>query len=233
VVALVPLATVVLLSLLCLKPMFVVNENESTLRPPSDGIATFFKYWEMNDFFFLITVENLRPNEEDGQTPWFVMLPNSIRRWTAETLASSTGLPGSQVTFQAARLITTAIFAAIALWLCHAAWQADTTPAWLRAAFLTLAWFWLLCPTQNPWYWIWAMPLLPFARYRAWYLVSGIVLVYYLRFWLDYHFANVQVANTPYSGKQFFDFVVTWLEYAPWLALLAVEAWWRRRERAD
>ena len=26
-------------------------------------------------------------------------------------------------------------------------------------AFLVLAWFWLLSPTQNPWYWTWALPL--------------------------------------------------------------------------
>lgn len=230
--AIVPLATVGILALLILKPMFFAapQEAESTSRP-SDGIKTFFKYWEMNDFLYLITVENLRPNNEKAVTPWFVFVPNSVREWAAATLESLTRLPRAEATFQGARIITTTIFAAIVLWLCCNAWQANTTQAWLRAAFLSLAWFWLLCPTQNPWYWIWVMPLLPFAKYRAWYLVSGITMVYYLRFWFEYHLDGVPVWNTPYRGTLFFDFVITWLEFAPWLALLAAEAVWRRAER--
>jgi hypothetical protein len=91
---------------------------------------------------------------------------------------------------------------------------------WLRAAFLTIAWFWLLLPTLNPWYWTWAMPLLPFARSRAWLALSGLVFVYYLRFWLTYHFAETPVLGTRYPGPWFFDYIVTWLEFGPWFLWL-------------
>ena len=93
--------------------------------------------------------------------------------------------------------------------------------AWLRVAFLTLAWLWLLSPTQNPWYWTWALPLVPWARGRAWLAVSGFVLVYYLRFWFLYEYGEALVRATGYPGAEHFDFVVTWLEYAPWLLWLA------------
>jgi len=97
---------------------------------------------------------------------------------------------------------------------------------WL--AILGIAWFWLLSPTQNPWYWTWAMPLVMFARCRAWLLVSGLALTYYLRFWLDFHFVETEVLGTPYTGAPFFDFVVTWLEFGPWFVLLSAEAVWPR-----
>ena len=95
----------------------------------------------------------------------------------------------------------------------------------LEAVFLTLAWFWLLLPTQNPWYLTWCLPFLPFARGRAWFALSGLAFVYYLRFWMTARFSS-PVLGTPYPGAQFFDFVVTWLEYAPWVLWLIVG--WRR-----
>jgi len=81
---------------------------------------------------------------------------------------------------------------------------------------------WLLCPTQNPWYWTWALPLLPFARSRVWLAVSGLSLLYHLRFWLSYHWPDTSVWESGYFGPVFFDFVVTWVEFAPWLLLLAI-----------
>ena len=92
-----------------------------------------------------------------------------------------------------------------------------------RVATLTVAWFWLLQPTANPWYWTWALPLLPFARNRAWFALSGLAFLYYLRFWLTYHFPDTPVLGTRYTGPTFFDYVVTWLEFAPWFAWLALE----------
>ena len=100
-----------------------------------------------------------------------------------------------------------------------------------EAGFLTLAWFWLLCPTQNPWYWTWALPLLPFARSRVWMAVSGFVLLYYLRFWLTYDWADTSVLGTGYMGSAFFDFVVTWLEFAPWFAWLTAGFFLRHRDK--
>jgi len=70
------------------------------------------------------------------------------------------------------------------------------------------------------------MPLIPFSGRRAWLALSGVVLVYYLRFWLGYHWPNDQTVVWGYSGTAFFDFVVTWIEYVPWFLWLALD---RRR----
>ena len=64
------------------------------------------------------------------------------------------------------------------------------------------------------------MPLLPFARGRAWMALSGLVFLYYLRFWLTRHFAEAPVLGTRYPGPWFFDYVVTWLEFGPWFLWL-------------
>ena len=59
------------------------------------------------------------------------------------------------------------------------------------------------------WYWTWALPLLPLARSRVWLAMSGLVLVYYLRFWLRCHFPDTPVLGIAYRGGVFFDLVVT------------------------
>jgi hypothetical protein len=61
--------------------------------------------------------------------------------------------------------------------------------------------------------------------------------IYYLRFWLIYHFpdvgaADVGVLGTAYRGTSFFDFVVVWLEFAPFLIVLIVGATWDSRKGA-
>jgi hypothetical protein len=106
--------------------------------------------------------------------------------------------------------------------------RAESSDEWLSAAFLTVAWFWLLLPTQNPWYWTWALPFLPFARGRAWLAVSGLAFVYYVRFWMTSHFPDGQVLGTPYNGALFFDYVVTWFEFGPWFIALIASTLWRR-----
>ena len=121
------------------------------------------------------------------------------------------------------------------------AWETQTTqPAvdessqlvhrFLRAAFLTLVWFWLLLPTQNPWYLTWALPLLPFAGHRAWLALSGLAFIYYLRFWMTAQFPS-PLLGTSYAGPEFFDYVVTWLEFAPWLVWLAMTS--RRTKESE
>jgi hypothetical protein len=124
--------------------------------------------------------------------------------------------------------VTTIGFCAIAGTLLFRAVPAGFPCIFLEAAFLTLAWFWLLSPTQNPWYWIWALPLLPFARGRAWFAVSGLVFIYYLRFWLLYHWPAQGILGTRYNGPLFFDFVMTWIEFGPWLLWLGATALGRR-----
>ena len=213
-------ATVVLPSSLPTAPAAEVSQD------PSAGLATFFRSWEMNDFLFMLVVENLQVQADTPphQVPWFDVVPD---RWTTPLLrpvARWQGVDLGSAAFLVTRALTSAVFLGIALVLACRARAADDARSWLRAAFLTLAWFWLLLPTQNPWYWIWVLPLLPFARGRAWLAVSAVVFVYYLRFWLTAHWEEQPVPGTRYHGDYFFHFVVTWFEYVPIFAWLALES---------
>ena len=210
-----------------------VNESTELLAPatdPSLGVTTFLKHWEMNDFIFLILIENIKPQSgiRPDRTAWFSILPESVRQTIVDFVASRFVVDSSHVPFVTARAITAVLFLVIALALAGRTVSTCDAPLVCETAFLTLAWFWLLCPTQNPWYWTWALPLLPFARGRAWIAVSGLVLVYYARFWLNYHWPDSTVLGTRYSGLAFYDFIVTWIEFAPWFVWLASEWTWRR-----
>ena len=60
------------------------------------------------------------------------------------------------------------------------------------------------------------------------FAVSGLLMLYYLRFWLAYHFADTALFGTGYRGEFFFHFVVVPVEHGMWLGWLAVESWkWR------
>ncbi len=205
----------------------------SPAPPPHSlaGLQAFFNRWEMNDFLFLLVVENLRPNSPAYPQAWFVVVPDAWRRSVTLPLATALGTDPHQAAFHAARAITAAAFIALALVLAYRAYREPTLPVFLRSAFLTLAWFWLLSPTQNPWYWTWALPLVCFARGRAWLAVSGLVLAYYLRFWLSYHWPDSAVLGTSYRGESFFDFIVPWLEFGPWFAWLTATAFVKTQKR--
>lgn len=189
------------------------------------GWQAFLSRWEINDFLFLILVENLRPDEHIAERyrPWFVVVPNDWRNALGDGLAEYSDLTATQAPFLVARGISAMVLVAVVLWLSWRGARSQRSVDRCRATFLILAWFWLLAPTQNPWYWTWALPFLPFARGRAWMAVSGLVLLYYLRFWLGYHWPTSPVLSTTYPGTLFFDFVVTWLEFGPWMVWLIVE----------
>src|SRR5262249_32110714 len=69
-----------------------------------------------------------------------------------------------------------------------------------------------------PWYLIWCLPFMVFAGRRSWFLLPGLVLFYYARFWFEAHgtTGNVDV----------FDYGLVWLEYMPFFVALALEIWW-------
>ncbi|TWU40220.1 hypothetical protein Q31b_35650 [Novipirellula aureliae] len=197
-----------------------VSDREQ-VHDPSLGVVTFLRRWEMNDFLFLIIIENIKPTAGRGphETAWFTVIPESVRVTMVDSVAAGFDIDPSEAPFMIARAMTAAIFFIFAITL---AWRtaAKDSAHFCEAAFLTIAWFWLLCPTLNPWYWTWALPLLPFARGRAWLAVSGLVPIYYLRFWLDYHFPTTAVLGTRYTGVAFYDFIITWIEFAPWFVVL-------------
>ncbi len=197
---------------------------QAKVRDPSLGLKTFLRRWEMNDFIFLLLIENVKPADAipANQTAWFSVAPESFRERLNNLVTENLDDVNDrwEASFLVARGVTALVFLVLVGWFIWRASRSYSVSIWLECAFLTLAWFWLLSPTQNPWYWTWVLPLLPFARSRVWLAMSGLVLLYYLRFWLTYHFPDAPVLGIPYNGVAFFDLVVTWIEYAPWFACL-------------
>jgi hypothetical protein len=222
------------------QPPIPPAEVSTDPRDPSESLRAFLSRWEMNDFLFLIMIENLRPSAElpPEQIAWFAVTPDSWRQYLVDKVATLAHWPLERVPFLLTRLLLGGVFIVVlvllALW---AEARPSTVPGnepsqrepdetslinrWLAATFLTLVWLWLLLPTQNPWYLTWSLPFLPFARSRAWLVLSGLAFVYYLRFWMAAQFPS-PLLGTPYPGAQFFDFIVTWFEFAPWLAWLLI-----------
>ena len=191
-----------------------INESE-----PSEGLAAFVKYWEMNDLLFMVVVENLKPEEQFPSNAgiWFSFAPQSWRKSVANA-TESWGIPNNEGPFLVTRLLTTILFVILAFYFAARAGQSSSPQRIIEYVFLTLATFWFLSPTQNPWYWTWTLPFLPFVRQRAWFLVSGFAFAYYLRFWIDYHFSQqtlLTLGHRDYVGTEFFDFFVPWIEFGP------------------
>ncbi len=202
---------------------------DASPQPSGKSLGVFLSRWKMNDLFVLFLEENLTPARGEGSVvPWFVVTPNRWRGSVAGRMARLVSVPPDRAPFLIARSLTAVMFVALSLWW---AWRGAASPRagdFLRMVFLTLAWFWLLSPTWNPWYWSWALPFIPFARQRAWLVVSGLLSLYYLRFYFAYEWVGIPVAGTPYEGEIFFHHVVVWFEHLPWLAALAAEALWKR-----
>ena len=72
------------------------------------------------------------------------------------------------------------------------------------------------------------MPFVVFSkRPIPWILLSGMLFMYYLRFYYQNHYPNEFVAPTEYRGQLFFDFVVPWVEFCPVFALMIYQACFR------
>ncbi|MEM7312517.1 MAG: hypothetical protein AAF497_05135 [Planctomycetota bacterium] len=210
-------------------PEYLGNKQPAVVNP-DEGFKTFLSRWEMNDFLFLIAIENVRIRDDihEDYRAWFSIVPDAWQRGLNEWVVERFEVEPKRVAFVVSRFLTAIAFCGLASWFAWRTWQVDVESTdgrerALEMAFLTVAWFWLLCPTLNPWYWSWALPLLPFARSRVWWLMSGVLFAYYLRFWFTYQFEDIPVAGTTYRGSTYFDLVVTWYEFAPWFGLLMLD----------
>ncbi len=205
------------------------------LRRPDAGIEMFSRYWEMNDLIFMFVVENVRPNQPtDGSEPWFLVTTESQRSRFARSVIQGFGLERNEFAFSFTRIVTLGIYVLLTVAFCFFAWRATSASDLLQLFFMSVAWFWLLSPTQNPWYWLWALPFLPFLKRPVpWLVLNGTLFLYYLRFHFQNHYPNENVGSTQYNGQLFFDFVIPWVEFLPVFAMLlggAIVAGWRRRE---
>lgn len=74
----------------------------------------------------------------------------------------------------------------------------------------------LLSPVQTPWYLCWLVPLLCVVPSRAWLLLSGSLLCYYVGFFVEYHYAEPQRSLLWNAVKT--------LEYVPFVGLVLWQA---------
>lgn len=204
-----------------------INNGAETLPAPAapapDGLATFLTKWEMNDFLFMLVVENLRPSEpgSTAPAPWFALVPNETRVALVSPIARLLGTDVTTAGFIATRALSLFAYSLLLVFLCRRIVKTPSRRGLVYSCFLSLAVFWLVAPTQNPWYWVWAMPFAAFGGSRLWLAGPPIAMAYYLRFWLSANWSNEPILGTPYAGASFYDFVVVPCLYAPWLLLLA------------
>lgn len=196
-------------------PMFETND---------DGLQAFLEEWEINDLLFALVVENIKPRDTLGEQPepWFSVIPQS---WRTVVLDSSRVFVerGDTQAFFVSRVLVGLLYLAISLWLAARLWGNHSSSVWLESVFLAVAWLWLFAPTQNPWYWTWALVFIPFARNKAWLLLAVLALAYYGRFWCEYHAPSLSIGSTTYAGVYLFDLVLVWIEYLPFWAVLIYE----------
>ena len=238
------LVTSVLASFLFLSPWIFADLGQSAPGTQTSqqteataGLKAFMTRWQINDWIFSVINENILPDSQRrSPTPWFVFVPDNWREAIAHSIQqeqqeqeqqeqqqqeqrkqnhATTRLLPEISSFLIARAITLAIWGGITVYLLIVLWREPTARSLVHQSFLVLAWFWLLAPTQNPWYWTWAIPFLLPSHRIAWLGISSVLFAYYVRFPLLYFETNGAVPGTAMSGWTLFSDVVVWLEFAP------------------
>jgi hypothetical protein len=236
--ALVPLTLYLLLTAAFLLAPRSTPEKESGRSDVSEagenrleGAQVFFGEWEINDLVFMFTYENLRVRRKPADTPWFVIVPESLRRSTSDLIAKTFarwGIQSASPAFVANQLLVGGLLIAVCWSLALRRSAIGECERLLQGTFLSLACLWYLSATQNPWYWTWALPFAVFARNPTWLLVPGFAMIYYLRFGLIYKFESGAFWTLGLSGQRFFDEGLVWLEHLP-IGLLLFGSWLIRR----
>lgn len=204
-----------------LNPWFSAEKNEASLES-KEGLTSFLTQWRMNDLIFSGVYDNVKPDADNQERnrPWCVMVPNQTRLAITNFVRDRN--ISANPAFFVARIMTLGIFSICYLMILWRTKIPDPKHGFgnneiafsVEQCFLVLAVFFVLQPTQNPWYWLWATPLLCFARNRAWLLMSAVLLVYYLRFWFKGYTGNVTFFGYQYSGAGVFDNIVIWIEHS-------------------
>jgi len=163
------------------------------------GLTAYARGWNMNDAFFLA---------------FHWMIDSGFQLFDHEWVDSGS----------VSRALVVTICLSLGLWLN---WRVagDAKELCRRFVVLTGVVF-LLSPAQFPWYYTWLVPFLVLAPSPALLLLTVLLPLYYLRFYLDFR-----------GQSRLFDHGLVWLEYLPVWLLLAREWWprsrWRQSPRLD
>ncbi len=151
----------------------------------SSGFVRYGRGWEMNDALFMLILWGSR----------FILGRLHLGHLSAQFVTR------------------VAVAAACALWI---AWLVRRPTAdgreLCRRCLLVVAAVFLLSPTQFPWYYVWVLPFLVLRPRLSLLLLTALLPLYYLRFYLKAR-----------GAVDAFDYGVVWVEYAPVWCLLAAE----------
>ena len=110
------------------------------------------------------------------------------------------------------------IFVAISILVMRWFWNRRDVLSFCRSALILTASLFFLIPTGNPWYYSWTFPFLLFFPMRSMILFSGLVLLYYLDFYLMYQ-----------NQRDLFEWVRL-AEYGIFFIVLGVELWIKNKQ---
>ena len=212
--------------------------NRDALDPDSiknrEGLTAFLSSWRMNDVVFSSVYLNLKTIQRGTkQPPWFVLTSKQFRtdfcRWCNER-----GFGGDDPAYLATRVLTLGLFSAFYLYqlflISKVGGNSDyAMTELLRRIGWILVVFLFLQPTVNPWYLLWAIPFCSFSNNRGWLLVSGLLLLYYSRFWFKSIQGSYEIGGTLYSGVGLFDHFVAWGEHLSVVTIMLFFMLSRRR----
>ena len=124
-IALIPATVFVISTVALLSSMFPsekTSPGKQLRSDPSLGVVTFLRRWEMNDYIFLLVIENLKPTADRGphETAWFTVVPESARQAVVNSVSSRFDIAPAEVPFLFARALTATIFIVVAMAL---AWR--------------------------------------------------------------------------------------------------------------
>ena len=116
-----------------------------------------------------------------------------------------------------ARVVCGALIGGVAAFAAAFVWRGPSRLRLLAASLVVIVAIFLLAPTANPWYFTWTLPLLVIFPSRALLLLSGLLLLYYADFYVQYQgvpewFAGVRI-----------------VEYLPFYAMAVWELWQLRK----
>ena len=132
--------------------------------------------------------------------------------------AMNMGFGGENPAYAATRVLTLGLFSIFYLCQLFLIVRVDSKSDHLMTQMLQrigwiLAVFLFLQPTVNPWYLLWALPFCTFSNNRGWLLVSGVLMIYYSRFWFRSLPESFEIGGAVYSGAGLFDHFVAWGEH--------------------
>ena len=200
-------------------PVSVGSDFEMSKQEDADGLTSFLSSWRMNDAIFSSIYFNLKPNDSAARDYWYVVVPDRVRQQVAHWSISD--YLGPNPAFSLTRVITLSLFAIGYLVLLPRLMK-ESDQGFLVGILFVLFLFLMLQPTVNPWYWLWAVPFTCFCSRWGWISVSGVLLVYYVRFHCQVSDLKFEFFQRTYWGVEIFDHIIVWIELLLIVLFIAV-----------